>query len=150
MKTTIRFKKASQQDKSFLLELRKASMTEHLAQAGIVLSDEQHFARIDEFYADSHIIYKDDQKIGLVKFGLLDDHLHIRQFQIMPAFHNCGIGSRVLSLLKKKAQERDLSITLNVLLENPALKLYQRHGFIIEKETQLEYQMRWQLSTELT
>ncbi|MDG1752301.1 MAG: GNAT family N-acetyltransferase [Thalassotalea sp.] len=148
MKTTISFKKASLQDKPFLLELRKASMTEHLAQAGIVLSDEQHFERIDEFFADSHIIYKDEEKIGLVKFALLEEHLHIRQFQIMPAFHNCGIGSRVLALLKKKAQERNIAITLNVLLENPALKLYQRHGFIIEKETQLEYQMRWQNSAE--
>jgi ribosomal protein S18 acetylase RimI-like enzyme len=143
MKTTISFKKANPQDKAFLLELRKASMNEHLAKAGIVLSDEQHYERIDEFFPDSHLIYKDDEKIGLVKFGLLDDRLHIRQFQIMPAFHNCGIGSRVLSLLMKKAQERDIAITLNVLLANPALKLYQRHGFIIIKETQLEYQMRW-------
>lgn len=143
MKTTIHFKKANQQDKAFLLELRKASMTGHLAKAGIVLSDEQHFERIDEFFSDSHIIYKDDEKIGLVKFALLEDRLHIRQFQITPAFHNFGIGSRVLTLLKKKAQERNLAITLNVLLENPALKLYQRQGFVIENETQLEYQMRW-------
>lgn len=143
MKTTISFKKANELDKAFLLELRKASMTEHLAKAGIILSDEQHFERIDEFFSDSNIIYKGDEKIGLVKFALLDDRLHIRQFQIMPSFHNYGIGSRVLTLLKNKAQERNLAITLNVLLENPALKLYQRHGFIIENENQLEYQMRW-------
>lgn len=143
MKTTISFKRASQIDKPFMLVLRKASMTEHLEKAGLVMNDEQHFQRIDEFFTDSHIIYKDNEQIGLVKFALLDDRLHIRQFQILPAFHNYGIGTRVLSLLKKKAQERNLAITLNVLLANPALKLYQRQGFQIENETQLEYQMRW-------
>lgn len=148
MKTTISFKKAGQEDKEFLLLLRKAAMTEHLEKAGIVMSDEQHYQRIDEFFTDSHIICKDDERIGLVKFALLADRLHIRQFQIMPAFHNCGIGTRVLSLLKRKAQERNLAITLNVLLANPALKLYQRQGFTIENVTQLEYQMKWQPNLE--
>ncbi|GAA6205866.1 MULTISPECIES: GNAT family N-acetyltransferase [Thalassotalea] len=148
MKSTISFKKASQLDKPFLLVLRKTSMTAHLEKAGLVMNDQQHFQRIDEFFTDSHIICKDNEQIGLVKFALLEDRLHIRQFQILPAFHNCGIGTRVLSLLKKKAQERNLAITLNVLLANPALKLYKRQGFIIENETQLEYQMRWQPSAD--
>ena len=56
MKTTISFKKANEQDKPFLLELRKLSMTEHLAQAGIVYSDEQHFERINEFFAEKRSI----------------------------------------------------------------------------------------------
>ncbi|MEW6991213.1 GNAT family N-acetyltransferase [Colwelliaceae bacterium 6441] len=143
MKTTISFKKATFEDKPFLLHLRKSSMTGHLAKAGIVLNDAQHFERIDEFYSDSHIIHKNHQAIGLIKFALLEDRFHIRQFQIMPAFHNLGIGTKVLELLKKKASERGLPITLNVLIENPALKLYQRNDFVIENKTTLEFQMRW-------
>lgn len=143
MKTTINFKKATLQDRTFLLELRKASMAEHLENAGLILNDAQHFARIDEFFDDSNIIYKDKEKIGLIKLGLLKDRFHIRQFQIMPSFHNYGIGSRVLSILIKKAEQRSLSITLNVLIDNPALNLYLRNGFAIEGKSKLEYQMRW-------
>ncbi len=143
MHSTISFRKASQNDCSFLLHLRKASMTDHLAAAGIVMSDEQHSARIHEFFEDTSLIYKDDQPIGLIKFSLIIDRIHIRQFQLLPEFHGFGIGSNVLTLLKKKAKNRKLPITLNVLLNNPALSLYQRHHFIIENENELEYQMRW-------
>lgn len=140
---TISFKKAVTEDKPFLLELRKSSMDDHLNKAGIVLTDNQHNERINEFYSDSNIIYMNNNKIGLIKLGVFSDRLHIRQFQLLPSFHNKGIGTNVLKLVIKKAKERQLSITLNVLLDNPALKLYQRNGFIIESQTQLEYQMRW-------
>ena len=147
MKTTINFKKAKLIDKQFLLELRKASMGAHLLKAGIQLSDSQHFERINEFFEDSIIICKDNEKIGLIKLASLKDRYHIRQFQILPKLHNHGIGSNVIALLKRKAASNGLPITLNVLLANPALKLYQRHGFIIERETELEYQMRWTAKT---
>ncbi|WP_284245967.1 GNAT family N-acetyltransferase [Thalassotalea insulae] len=143
MKNTIHFRRAQRQDVEFLLRLRKLTMDEHLKAAGLVLNDEQHLARISEFFDDSFMICRDSQEIGLVKFALLTDRMHIRQFQIMPEFHGQGIGSQVLHLLKKKALERQLTITLNVLLKNPAFNLYQRHGFEVEGKNELEYQMCW-------
>lgn len=140
---TIRFKKAEQEDSSFLLTLRKASMDIHLTRAGIVLTDDQHLARINEFFEDSNIIYLNEEKIGLIKLGAFKERIHIRQFQLMPEFHNRGIGSKVLNVVIKKAKERRVSITLSVLIDNPAFKLYQRNGFKVEHETELEYQMRW-------
>lgn len=53
----------------------------------------------------------------MVKLGLLPDRLHIRQLQILPEFHNGGIGSKVVTLVKQKASERLLPVTLNVLLK---------------------------------
>ncbi len=142
-KYTLSFRKANQDDRPFLLKLRKSSMTEHLAVAGINMTDEQHLMRIDEFFTDSYIICKDEESIGLIKFSLSVEKIHIRQFQLLPAVHGMGIGSRVLKILKQKALQRHIPITLNVLLKNPALRLYQRHHFMIENENQLEYQMRW-------
>lgn len=143
MKDTIHFRKATKEDTKFLLELRKASMTDHLEKAGITLSDEQHMDRINEFYGDSYILHTVGYLIGLIKFSIRGDRIHIRQFQIMPSFHGKGIGSNVLRTLKQKAAERKLPITLNVLLNNPAKRLYLRHGFIVENQNKLEYQMRW-------
>lgn len=118
-------------------------MTEHLERAGLMLSDQQHMNRINEFYNDSYILHTVGQLVGLIKFSVGRDKIHIRQFQIMPAFHGKGIGSNVLDTLKRKAAERNLPITLNVLLKNPAKNLYVRHGFIVENENELEFQMRW-------
>ena len=143
MKAEIGFKRAEKIDREFLLALRKSTMTDHLLKADITLTDEQHMMRIDEHFADSFLILFNSEPIGLVKLGVLSDRLHIRQLQILGEFCNIGIGSKVLNLIKDKARQRALPITLNVLLENPAKRLYLREGFKIEGQNELEYQMRW-------
>ncbi|MBA6231514.1 GNAT family N-acetyltransferase [Colwellia sp. MB3u-22] len=117
-------------------------MGDHLVSAGLNLSDQQHLERINEFFADSSIILINKQPIGLIKLGVLADKLHIRQLQISPQYQGKGVGSRVLVLVKKKANELKLPLTLNVLLANPVISLYLRHGFIVTGQSELEYQMR--------
>ena len=145
-KVTISFKKATQADIGFLLDLRKKSMSEHLLKAGLDYNDEQHLARINEYFSDTYLLYLGQKAIGIVKLGLLPDRWHIRQFQILPTYHGKGIGTNVLKLIQAKAAERNVGITLNVLLKNPALQLYQRMGFQVIGENNLEYQMKWQVN----
>lgn len=142
----ISFVLANEKDKIFLLALRKASMNEHLKAAGIILNDQQHQQRIDEFFSDSYIILLNEKPIGLIKLAALIDRIHIRQFQLLPKYQGEGIGSLILNIVKRKARERQESITLNVLINNPAKLLYQRHDFIIIGVNQLEYNMRWTYS----
>lgn len=147
MKFTLSFRKVTDDDLDFLLTLRKKSMNKHLANAKIKLTDEQHLERIKEYYYDSQLILRDRKPIGLVKLSVIaltgtSKSLHIRQFQVLPEYQGQGIGSKVLSLLKKRALQLQLPITLNVLLKNPARGLYLRHGFQIEKKNKLEFQMR--------
>lgn len=143
-KAKISFRQASKEDRGFLLALRKASMNEHLIAAGIMLNDQQHLQRIDEYFSDSHLILHDNKIIGLLKLGLFSDRIHIRQFQLLPEFHGLGIGSLILTMVKRKAIEKQVSITLNVLLNNPAKQLYLRHDFTVCGVNELEYSMRWQ------
>ncbi|MGB1261743.1 MAG: GNAT family N-acetyltransferase [Cognaticolwellia sp.] len=142
--SVLSFRRARASDKAFLLNLRKASMDEHLKAAGIFLDDQAHMLRIDEFFSDSHVILLQNIAIGLLKLGQFSDHIHVRQFQLLPKYHGVGIGSRVLGLLKRKAAAKQRTITLNVLLENPARQLYLRHGFVVTGINKLEYSMRWQ------
>ncbi len=147
MKFTIGFRNVKHEDLDFLLQLRKLSMNEHLAKAKIKLTDEQHLERIKEYYYESHIILRDRKAIGLIKFGVvslkgMSKSLHIRQLQILPKYQGQGIGSKVLLVVKKKALQLQLPITLNVLLKNPARGLYLRHGFQIETKNKIEFQMR--------
>ncbi len=146
MKFTISFRAVKHEDLDFLLALRKKSMSKHLAQAKIKLTNEQHLARIKENYYDSHIILRDRKPIGLLKLGVValkgtTKSLHIRQLQILPEYQGQGIGSKVLTVVKKRALQLQLPITLNVLLKNPARGLYLRHGFQIDGKNKLEFQM---------
>jgi ribosomal protein S18 acetylase RimI-like enzyme len=140
----VSFKRANSHDRAFLLTLRKASMNEHLKTAGIYLDDSAHMQRIDEYFSDSHIICFQNSAIGLIKLALFADKIHIRQFQLLPRYQGLGIGSKVLDIVKRKAQEKQLVITLNVLQNNPAKQLYLRHGFVVIDNNGLEFQMRWQ------
>lgn len=147
MKFTIGFRAAKHEDLNFLLILRKKSMFKHLADAKIKLTNEQHLERVKEHYYDSHIILRDRKPIGLLKLGVVSlentsKSLHIRQLQILPQYQGQGIGSKVLAVVKKRALQLQLPITLNVLLKNPARGLYLRHGFQIEGKNKLEFQMR--------
>jgi ribosomal protein S18 acetylase RimI-like enzyme len=147
MKFTIGFRAVKHEDLDFLLSLRKKSMSKHLADAKIKLTNEQHLERVKEHYYDSHIILRDRKPIGLVKLSVISlegtkKSLHIRQLQILPEYHGQGIGSNVLAVVKKRALQLQLPITLNVLLKNPAKGLYLRHGFQIEGKNKIEFQMR--------
>jgi GNAT superfamily N-acetyltransferase len=146
MKFTIGFRAVKHEDLDFLLKLRKKPMSKHLAKAKIKLTNEQHLERIKENYYDSHIILRDRKPIGLLKLGVVSlkgtkKSLHIRQLQILPEYQGQGIGSKVLAVVKKRALQLQLPITLNVLLKNPARGLYLRHGFQIEGKNKLEFQM---------
>lgn len=151
MKFTVGFRKVQHDDLDFLLSLRRKTMTQHLLAAGIRMTDEEHIENIKECFYDSHIILVDRKPMGLLKMGVValnDTHksLHIRQIQIMPKYQRKGIGSKVLTVVKKRALQLSLPITLNVLLNNPARGLYLRHGFQVDKKTRLEYQLRCPLA----
>ena len=145
MKVIIGFRRAEKSDVDFLLILRKTSMNEHLLRAGITLSEQYHLSRINEYFSDSHVILRDKQAVGLIKLGVLETSLHIRQLQVSPQFHRMGIGSYVMDVVKKQAIKFSLPITLSVLLDNPAKSLYLRHGFVVTEKNDLEYKMTWLL-----
>ncbi|OKY26368.1 GNAT family N-acetyltransferase [Thalassotalea sp. PP2-459] len=140
---TFTFRKAVDTDISYLITLRKETMNEHLFTAGLVYSDQQHLARITEYFEDSYIICFKDVAIGLIKLAQSTGKWHIRQLQIAQEFQGKGLGTRLLALLQDKASQLHVPISLNVLFKNPAIKLYKRAGFVVVGENALEYQMLW-------
>lgn len=146
IRSNISFKKASAGDVQFLLRLRIATMTEHLLKANIRMSKAQHIDRINEFFNDSLLIHYKNQAVGLLKLGLQNKHLHIRQLQILPEFQNKGIGASVLNLVKNQAVKLQYPLSLNVLHHNPAKALYCRHGFKKVSENKLEVHMQCALA----
>ncbi len=80
---------------------------------------------------DNFEIYVDDERVGLVRFSYdLGETTYLRDFQLEPQFQGRGYGSKSISLIKQHARERASSIIiLRVFIENPAVQLYQAHGF---------------------
>lgn len=87
------------------------------------------------------LIYLENKLIGFYNGREISDNLHeIGNICIKPEYQNKGIGTAILKeiLFENKSKE----IVLHVFKENPAIKLYERIGFEIIKETKYHYQMK--------
>ncbi len=135
----VEFVTATKQDKPYLLRLRKLTMVTHLETAGLYLNDEQHMARVEEAFAHSHLIKRDSQVVGLIKYCRHPDGVEIMQLQIHPDFQGKGIGSKVLQQIFTENPHQPVRLT--VLKANPAFALYQRLGFVVTGEDDYEYHL---------
>lgn len=138
---SVKFIQATQNDKSYLLELRMDTMTHHLEVAGVFLTREEHAFRLNEFYECFHIIHYGGQRVGAIKYQITDDSVNLFQLQISSAFQGCGIGGLAMKKLITLASCAVLPVKLTVLRDNPAKYLYERLGFEYQGEDELEYHM---------
>ncbi|NRB22402.1 N-acetyltransferase [Shewanella sp.] len=131
---------ATQDDRAYLLSLRKLTMVEHLENSGQYLSGAEHEIRLDDAYACSHLIIFNSETIGTLKYQEDGCIVEIMQIQIHPDFQGQGLGKKVILQVLTKAKNK--AVELTVLKDNPALKLYQRLGFIITGEDKFEYHLQ--------
>jgi ribosomal protein S18 acetylase RimI-like enzyme len=133
--------RATAEDLEFLFDLRKTTMVEHLENAGLYFSDQDHMSRVLDFFQHSRIITKSTEKIGLLKYRESDGFIEIIQFQIASNCQGEGIGKQVLERLISRSRNSGKEITLKVLKGNPAKRFYERYGFQIVGEDLYEYHM---------
>ncbi|MCL1076654.1 GNAT family N-acetyltransferase [Parashewanella spongiae] len=134
-----KFQKATLSDRSYLLELRKSTMVKHLENSGQYLSEREHDIRLDDEYDCSHLAYFEGALIGTLKYKSTDTNIEIMQLQIAPEHQNKGFGKGIIEQIQDRAGTKSVSLT--VLKDNPALKLYLRLGFKIVGEDFYEYHM---------
>jgi ribosomal protein S18 acetylase RimI-like enzyme len=129
-------------DEPFLFELRKATMTEHLARAGESTGDADHRTRLLHRYDAAQVIYVDGARAGLLKAYRTDSEWVVVQLQIAPSLQGRGIGERALRMVLGPADAEALPVTLKVIKGNPAKRLYDRLGFEVVDEDNLQFHMR--------
>jgi ribosomal protein S18 acetylase RimI-like enzyme len=137
---TLEFVQAKESDKSYLLDLRKCTMIEHLRNVGLELTDEEHETRINDVYECLHIIFYVDEKVGALKYRESENWLEVVQLQIHPDYQGKGIGNKVMRKMLNVAGVKP--VRLSVLKSNPAKKLYDRLGFVVTGEDEYEYHMQ--------
>lgn len=69
------------------------------------------------------------QALGRVYVDRWEKEIRIMDLAILPEFRSQGIGSRILTNLITEATEAGKLLSIHVERQNPALRLYLRHGF---------------------
>lgn len=133
---------ATEADVPFLLALREQTMTRHQAASGLQPSSEEREQRVRFRYDCAHIIEHEGKAAGLFKVARDGLDWQLVQIQLAPELQGRGVGEALIRQLIAEAREAGASLSLNVLHENPARRLYERLGFVVVGDGEHEYRMR--------
>jgi ribosomal protein S18 acetylase RimI-like enzyme len=137
---------ANEQDTPFLLRLRHETMGPHIAVAGLTLTDEENLNRVQFRMDCAEVVLLDGEPVGMIKVDRDADPWKILQLQIAPQMQGHGIGGELVSELIAEAQSAGVGLALSVLKANAAKQLYQRLGFVVTGESDLEFDMQWRVA----
>jgi ribosomal protein S18 acetylase RimI-like enzyme len=84
------------------------------------------------------VIVADGRDVGRVALGTSDSTLHVVDIAIVTSERNKGIGTAVLEMVIDVAERDGRDITLNVDRGNPARRLYERLGFTVAGESDIQ------------
>lgn len=132
---------ATAADVPFLLELRRLTMNGHLAASGMSLSDEDHLKRVQIEFEAARVLERDGRPVGLLKLARRELDWELVQIQLIPALQGSGHGRALLEDLLVDARQAGATVRLSVLKLNPARRLYERLGFVVETENEHSYGM---------
>jgi ribosomal protein S18 acetylase RimI-like enzyme len=134
---------ATEQDVPFLLALRHQSMDQHLAASGASTSEADHLSRLMYRFDCAEVLLRNRIPVGLLKVARDPPEWKIIQIQFMPELQGKGLGALLLHQVIAEAKAANVALVLTVLKANPAKGLYERLGFVVEGEDELEYRMRY-------
>ena len=69
--------------------------------------------------------------------------IELLQLYLVPKQQRRGIGTAILRALQDRARAHRRPLRLNVLVNNPARRLYERLGFHIERSDAIKHYMSW-------
>jgi ribosomal protein S18 acetylase RimI-like enzyme len=87
------------------------------------------------------IIMLDDEPIGRLLIERSDGEILLTDISLLNAYRGRGIGSQLITNLLDEADRTGAKVSLQVLKDNPAARLYERLGFITTGEHDLYFLM---------
>ena len=102
----------------------------------------QHYAT---YYpsAEYYIIQRDGLPVGRLIVDRSKDPLLLMDIALLPEYRNAGIGTTLIKDLMAEAAGKNWSVSLHVEIFNPAMKLYDRLGFVRIAEQGIYHEMSW-------
>lgn len=98
--------------------------------------------------AKHEIIYHEGLQIGRVMTENESGNIHLIDISLLLDFRGKGYGTELLKQLQSHAVNQKMSVTLHVLQDNPARRLYERCGFHVTGEIAPYIAMRFESSDE--
>lgn len=141
MNPDLHYKQADETDIDFLLNLRMKTMNPHYETSGLSTDRETTLQRVLYQFEKAHIIYLDNQPIGLLKLDRTFTNIEVLQLQIDPSQQGKGLGKKILSDILEEASLAGKTVSLSVLKTNKAQHLYKSLGFRTVDEDQYSYFM---------
>lgn len=135
-------RQATPEDIPFLLDLRQRTMNGHVLASGGEVSDVHHMARLMHRFECAEVLMHEGVPVGILKVSRDPHEWVVIQIQLAPGYQGGGIGTGLMAEVVDEAARAGVDLTLSVLKANPAKALYERFGFVIERESEFSYEMR--------
>lgn len=139
----LQYKKASESDLDFLLDLRMKTMNEHYANSSLPTDRESTLQRVLYQFEKANIILFNNEPIGLLKIDRSKDKIEVLQLQVDPSQQGKGLGKIILKQIIAEALSSQKPVVLSVLKTNKAQNLYSSLGFVTIDENEHSYIMEW-------
>jgi len=139
-------------DQEFLYKLYASTRIHEIAGFGWPAAQQEMFLRMqfdaqrrsyESAYAQAEhqIIEQDGQPIGRLMVLRKEDSTLLVDIALLAGHRGLGIGGELLRELIRECSRDRVSLRLQVLKTNPALRLYERLGFTRTGEDQMYIQM---------
>ena len=124
-------------------ELNLTNWSEHQKKAFISM---QLTAQLTEYKtkfpdASFQVIIYNKKDAGRFYTSENENEIRLLDITLLPQFRGKGIGKHLLQRLMQRSNKVKKKIALHVIASNPALKLYQRSGFVYIKKDGFYYYM---------
>ncbi|HET9838729.1 MAG TPA: GNAT family N-acetyltransferase [Candidatus Angelobacter sp.] len=142
-------------DRDFLFKVYASTRADEIAPFGWPPAQQEAFLRMQftaqqQWYSMSyaqavhHIIELDGAPIGRLMVARAQPAAVLVDIALLPEHRGKGIGGQLIRDLIQQCNQEKLPLQLQVLRTNPALRLYERLGFIRTGEDQIYVQMERQ------
>jgi ribosomal protein S18 acetylase RimI-like enzyme len=152
MRPTLRA--ATPDDESFLRSLYASTRADELQAAGLPAAQQEallalqfnaqqmaYGAQYPE--ADHQIVLVNGEPAGRLLVNRSREEIRLVDISLLPQYRNRTIGASFIRQLQTEAQGSGIPLTLHVARTNPAVRFYQRLGFLQTGETGSHLQMAW-------
>jgi ribosomal protein S18 acetylase RimI-like enzyme len=142
------------EDDEFLLALYASTRAAEMALTNWTADQKHEFVRWQFelqrrhyrlHYADAafDVLTLDDLPVGRRYALFRPNEIRLMEITIDPKCRGRGIGTRVVRNLLDDAQRLNVSVTLHVEPDNPALRLYQHLGFAVVEQRGVNLFLEW-------
>ncbi len=140
--TTWALRSAAPADVEPIAELRATVMRPDLVRLGR-FDEHRVRQRLRDSFSPRHtsVIVADGAFAGCVTVRPAEDARWLEHFYLAPAVQGRGLGSAILRTLLDRFDADGVRVRLNVLQGSAARRLYERHGFVVERQDPIDVYM---------